>query len=74
MSTALCGVLTVDERIVFLAVLVGMSDNHLYLVAFKMNGSVERVVAHIFLYEVAEAIARAIFFAVVDYGQSCVEE
>ena len=73
-SAALSGVLTVDKRIVFLAILVGVSDNHLYLVVLKMDRRVERVVAHIFLYEVAEAIARAIFLAVVDYGKSRVEE
>ena len=73
-SAALSGVLTVDKRIVFLAILVGVSDNHLYLVVLKMDRRVERVVAHIFLYEVAETIARAIFLAVVDYGKSRVEE
>ena len=57
MSAALGGVLTVDKRIVFLAILVGVGYNHLDVGACEMHYWVKRVVGHILAQKVDKTIA-----------------
>ena len=58
MCSAQRGVLSVDEGIVFLAVLFGMRKGDFDVFAFEMNDRVERVVVHAVGEEVAQAGAR----------------
>ena len=58
MSTALGGVLTVDKRIVFLAILVGVGYNHLDVGACEMHYRVKWVVGHILAQQVDQTVAR----------------
>ena len=38
---ALCRVLAVDERVVFLAILVGVGEGYLYVLALDMDDGIE---------------------------------
>ena len=66
--------LTIDKRIVFLAVLVGVSDYTFNHVAFQVYGLIQRVVGHVFLYKVAQAVARTKLATVVNQRETGVEE
>ena len=46
MGTTLCGVLAIDERVIFLAILVGMCKGYLDIVALQMDNRIEGVVRH----------------------------
>ena len=55
---ALCGVLAVDKRVVFLAVLVAVSERYLDVVAFQVHDWVERVRCAAVLQQVEQTVAR----------------
>ena len=57
----LSGVLSVDKRIKLLAILAGVGDHHLYIVALQMYYGVERLIGHVFLQQILEAAAPIYF-------------
>ena len=56
MGTTLCGMLTIDERVVFLAILVGMCKGYLDIVALQMDNRIEGVVGHAVLQQVLQTM------------------
>ena len=43
---ALCGVLSVDKRVVLLAILVGMGEGYLDVVTLQVDNGIKRIVGH----------------------------
>ena len=74
MSAALGSVLAVDKGVELLAHLRCMGDDHLDVVALEVHGLVERVVGHVLLHQVEQAVARVVALAVVDEREASVEE
>ena len=73
MCAALCGVLAVDEGVIFLAVLVGMGEGYFDVLALEVDDVVEALAGHVVLQQVLQAVAREDALSVVDEGQSRVE-
>ena len=73
MCAALCGVLAVDEGVIFLAVLVGMGESYFDVLALEVDDVVEALAGHVVLQQVLQAVAREDALSVVDEGQSRVE-
>ena len=71
--TAQRRVLTVDKRIIFLAILIGMGNRHFYVLPLQMNYGIERFSRKIVAKEIEQTIARHIFLTVVIYGKAGVE-
>ena len=57
MGTSESGVLSVDKRIVLLAVLIAMSKCYLYVLAAHVHNLVKRIVGHAVGKEVGKTIA-----------------
>ncbi len=73
MRAALGGMLAVDERIILLAVLVGMRKHHLDVVALQMDDRIERIGSQVLAQQVEEAVAAVIAFPVEIYLEYGVE-
>ena len=73
MRTALDRVLTVDEGVVLVAVLVGMGQRYLDIFAFEVDDRVERRDRHVLRQEVQETILGGIFLTVIDERQARIE-
>ena len=58
MSTSLGGMLTIDKRVILLAILVGMGESYLYVLALDVDDRIERVGGHGVSQEVGKTIAR----------------
>ena len=72
---ALCGVLPVDEGIVFFAVLVYVCYGQLYIRPLEMYDRVEGLLlGHVFFQQVVETAARYVSLPVEDYYQAGVQE
>ena len=54
---SLRGVLAVDKRIEFLAVLCGVGDNHFYVLTREMDYRIKRLVGHTVFQQVEQSIA-----------------
>ena len=67
--TALRGVLSVDERVVALAVARAVGDGHLDVVAREVDGQIERLVGHVLVEQVEQAVLRDVAPAVEPDGQ-----
>ena len=72
-GAALCGVLSVDKRVILLAILVGMRKGYLYVLALDMYDGVKRVGGHGVGKEVGKTIARQDAMTVVHDGKTRVE-
>ena len=55
--TALRCELTIDKRVIFLAVLVAMGDDDLNVFAFQMDNRIERLGSHVLIQEVFQSFA-----------------
>ena len=58
MRSALCGVLSVDKRVVLFAVLSGMGEGNLNVLAFQVNDRVEAGGGHGVVEQVYQTVAR----------------
>ena len=67
-------VLTVDERIIFLAVVRAVSDRDLDVFTFQMHDRIERLAAEIFLEQVLEAVFRTEGFSIQGEREPAIEE
>ncbi len=72
-GASLGGVLSVDEGIVFLAILVGVCKHHFNVVALQMYDRVERLRCHVLLEQVEKSVAREVSFPVEENLKACVE-
>ena len=71
--SSLCGVLSVDEGVVFFAVLVGVCEGDFDVVGGEVYDGVEAVVGHGVLQEVFESVSREDASSVADDGEAGVE-
>ena len=65
--------LSVDERMVFLAILIGMRKGYLNVFALHVDDRVEAVVGHVVGEQVFQTVARKDAAAIEDDGQSGVQ-
>ena len=72
-GTALRGVLAVDERVVLLAILVGMGKGYLNVIALQVDDGVQRIVGHAVLEQVLQTMTAEDAAAVVHHVQSRVQ-
>ena len=70
---SLCGVLSVDERVVLITILSGVREGNLYVLAFEVYDGVYAVVGHRVVEQVFESVAAQYPPAVVHDGQSGVQ-
>ena len=73
MSTALCGMLTVHERVILLAILVSVRECNLDIFAFKVYYGVKPVVGHIVGEQVFQSVAALNPAPVIHYDKSRVQ-
>ncbi len=73
MGTALGGMLTIDEGIVLLSILVGMGESYLDVLALHVNNLVEALVGHIVLQEVLQAMTAQDTATIVHDGKPRVQ-
>ncbi len=73
MRAAQCCMLTVDEAVVFLAVLLRVGEGNLYVLARKMDDGIERLVVHAVVQQVAQSFAREDAPAVEQDGETRVQ-
>ena len=74
MCAALCGVLPVDEAVVFLAILpVGVGEGYFYVFALEVYDGVEGLRGHGVGEQVFESVAREYAVAIEHYGEAGVE-
>ena len=72
-GTALCGMLSVDERIVLLAVLIGMGEGYLDVLAFEMNDGIKTVVSHAVIQQILQTMTGENTATIIHDGESCVQ-
>ena len=73
MRTSLGGVLTVDEGIVLLAILVGMGEGNLDVLALHVDDVVEAFIGHIITQQILQTMAAQDAAAIVHDGESGVQ-
>ena len=69
-GASLRGVLSVDEAVVFLAILVGVGEGDLYVVAHDVDDGIELVVGHVVLEQVLQSVAALDAPSVVHDGEA----
>ena len=72
-STALDGVLTIDEGIILLAILVGMRKGYLDVIALQMNNGIEGIAGHAVLQQILQTSAGEDAATVVHDGQTRIQ-
>ena len=72
-GTALSGVLAVDKRMVFFAILTGMGEGYLDVVALEVDDGIDAIVGHGIVEQVFKAVAAQDAPAVVHDGKPRVE-
>ena len=70
---ALSSVLSIDEGVVLLAILVGMRKGHLDIVALQMDNGVQRVVGHAVFQQIFQSMTRENTTTIVHDGQTRVQ-
>ncbi len=56
MRPALCGMLAVDERVVFFAILVGMSNRYFNVITVKMDDGIKNLSCQVVVEQVFEPV------------------
>ena len=73
MGAALCGVLTIDKGVVLFAILIGMGEGYLDVVALHVDYGVETGGGHIVGEEVLQTIATGNATTIIHDGESLIE-
>ena len=73
MRTALRGVLTVDEGVIFFSVLSGMGEGNLDVFPFQVDNRIKSGSGHVVVQKVDQTVARQDAVTVIDNGKPCVE-
>ena len=73
MRTALCGVLSVYERIVFFSILIGMRKGNFDVFSFQVDDVIKSLTGHIIFQEVLQTMTGDNSLSVVDESQSCIK-
>ena len=54
--STLCGMLTVYERMVFLAILIGVREGNLYILPFHMDNRIDAIHGHIIIQQILQTV------------------
>ena len=73
MSTSLGSVLTIDEGIVFLAILIGMGKGYLNILALHVNNLIETLIGHIVAQKVLQTMTAEDTATIVHDGETCIQ-
>ena len=73
MSTALGRMLTIDEGIVFLTILIGMGKGNLDILAFQVDDGIKSVVGHAVVQQIFQSMTRQDAPIVIHDGKACVQ-
>ena len=73
MRTALCGVLSVYERIIFLSILVGMRKGYFDVFPFQVDDVIKPLAGHVVFQKVFQTVAGDNPLPVVDESQPRIE-
>ena len=65
--------LTVDERVVFLAILVGMGEGNFYILPFEMDDGVDALGGHVIVQQILQAITTQNAPAAIHDGKTRVQ-
>lgn len=68
-----CGVLAVDERVIFLAILVGVGKGYLDVFALHVHNGVKAVYSHVVGEQILQSMAAQDALTVIHDGEPCVE-
>ena len=69
MRSTLCGVLSVDKRVILLAILVGMGEGNLDIVTLQMDDGIERIIGHTVLEQILQSVTRQDAPAIIHDGE-----
>ena len=72
-STSLCGVLSVYERVIFLTILIRVCECYLDVLTLHVYDRVETVVCHCVVQKIRQTVTAQYPVAVVHYGQAGVK-
>ena len=70
MGTTLRGVLSVDEGVVLLAILVGVGKSNLDILPFEMDDVVQPLTGHVVFEEVFQTVTRKDSLTIVDKSET----
>ena len=73
MSTALGGVLAIHERVILLAVLVGMGKGDLDILTLEMDDRIEAVVGHPVVEQILQSVTGEDATTIIHDGQACIQ-
>ena len=65
--------LTVDERMVFLTILIGMGESNFYVFPFQVNDRVEAISCHVVCQQVLQSVAAEDAATVIHDGQPLIQ-
>ncbi len=73
MRTTQSGMLTIDERIVFLAVLLGVSECYFDIIAAQVAYRIQGIVIHAVVQQIAQSVTRQNTATVEHYGKTRIQ-
>ena len=73
MSTSLGSMLTIDEGIVFLAILIGMGKGYLNILTLHVDNIIETLIGHIVAQKVLQAMTAEDTATIVHDGETCIQ-
>ena len=73
MGTALRRMLTIDEGMVFLTVLVSMSEGYLDILTLEMDDRIESVIGHTVIQQVLESMTGENAPVIIHNGKTCIQ-
>ena len=73
MRSTLCGVLTIDETMIFLTILIGMRESDFYIFSHDMHNRIKSVVRHVIVQQIGQTIAAFDATTVIHNRQSTVQ-
>ena len=71
--TALCCMLTIHERVILLAILIGMSESNFDILSLHVNNRIQWINGHIISQKVLQTMSTKYTTTIVHNGQSCVQ-
>ena len=72
-GTALCGMLSVDKRVILFTILVGMGKGNLHVLSFQVDNRIKGIIGHAIAQQVFQSVSRQDATPVIHDGQSCVQ-
>ena len=71
--TTLCCMLTIHERVILLAILIGVCESNLNILSLHVNDRIQWINSHIISQKVLQTMSTKYTTAVVHDGQSCIQ-